>query len=456
MRGLGRYAARVAVRRVVFALVLGVLGWAGIGRAEAQEPKSCSSLGSGCTIEEAFAYATWVASSGSNCGATSYTVSHANKTVKSHYMTGVGGGTCNHATESGLQRWVTGCPTGTEWSDYSKKCDTPCSQRPALTSGNRQQPGPFCSEGCQYAPAGQQNMFSVTGSDGVARLWYSTAGATPSGGTCAVEGGNQEAPPCQPLGDGQTACKRDDGQICHTTATTGRQICWTPGQTGEKTDGPDMQKASAGQNPQPPNNALLPSGDELIPQGPKTDVQHTSESGHSSTTNITNYTTAFGTNAGTGKDSGSKVGSGSGSGSGEGEGDGDGDGDGKGTATGGECGSGWTCSGDPIACAQLREAHLQRCALVDGPAEGELGNAEDGMGEGIGKLFGSGGDGMNVLNVLGGSINQTKQCPANPVIDLGSWGAIELPLDRICPHLQLLGTLMLGFAYLFAVKVMME
>lgn len=165
---------------------------------------------------------------------------------------------------------------------------------------------------------------------------------------------------CVTYSSGQTFCQKRDGQQCYTTSN-GRQNCWNPGETGEKTDGPVLQKRNAGPTEVPPQNLQLPSGDSLQKSGQSV-TDTTTKGGTTITTTTTNYMTTNGTNAsggGTGKDSGEK---GDGTGA-------SGEGDDKGSASGGgDCDTPPITTGDPVIGMVATQAWHTRCAVEAGNA----------------------------------------------------------------------------------------
>lgn len=229
----------------------------------------------------------------------------------------------------GQAYYTTGCSTATQWNQYTEKCDIPCSEQPPLDGGLTRTAGSFCSGGCNYnVSTANASTFQ---SNGGPITVYSAAGSQPTGESCtvgvdpAVSNDNQL---CAPLGAGQTACRKQNGDVCYS-ASTGRQICWQPGQTGEQTDADTMQKRNAGDQPIPPDSLQLPNGDTLSQSGePVTTNTTINNNGDTRnvTTTTTNYETGSGTNAG--DTNSGEPGDGSGDGSGDGEGDGDGEGPG--------------------------------------------------------------------------------------------------------------------------------
>lgn len=338
---IAEIAKRAAVRRVVGVLVVIALGLLGIGRAEA----ACAGgNGTQCDTPEE-------ASAACESWAAAYVPpSHWNE---ARYVE------CSHHPEPKYFRahrddtpgtamrtfYYVACPPGTEWNEETKKCGQPCSQQPPLGASTITGGGfETCKDGCMYEPSAP---VSVSFGQGAGAFTLSDSWA-PTGATCSV--GDAPAPSDKPQEcvevEGQSMCVKPNGQHCYS-ASTGRQICWTPGETGEKTDGPIKQKRSPGETPISP--APLTNGDGLTPQGPPMHASTTNgATGHTSITNVVNYGTNSGADAGGGHSGEGGDGSGSGGGGGgwyggggggSGNGDGGGDGD-EGDDGAGEAGAG--------------------------------------------------------------------------------------------------------------------
>lgn len=162
------------LRACVFLLLLALLAWGGIASAEAQVDCRASQT---CTQADAYAQAAdyaarleangdracWFGPSYDWAGRIGYYTIQA--------MSGFDERACGaHYWEVQNFSWWQECPTGTEWSDYSKKCVTPCSARQAITSGFTPPNGSIeCSNGCD-------------------RVWFyngdNTSTAMYTGGTC--------------------------------------------------------------------------------------------------------------------------------------------------------------------------------------------------------------------------------------------------------------------------------
>ena len=221
--------------------------------------------------------------------------------------------------------WLAECVAGETWDEETKTCKAAfdpqqCLAKPPLGFTKVTASGSWsgvCSDGCQYTQGGALDV-QIQNLDGTV-VGYTT-GWKPSGQACAagdpVPQPVTESQDCAPSADGQTFCMKPNGQQCYS-ASTGRQVCWNPGETGEKADGNVLQVRNAGQTPTPPATPP-PPGDSFQQQGEPV-TKSATVNGQTITTTATNYTTVNGTNAG-GSDAG-EPGDGSGSSSGDGQGD---------------------------------------------------------------------------------------------------------------------------------------
>lgn len=230
------------------------------------------------------------------------------------------GGPCSEAV-FWERRFTTGqdCPAGQTWLEETKTCHDPqqCLAKPNLSRGAIQGGTTLCHEGCTFEALGTSlGMGNITYADG----WKA------SGAACTVGQPPKPNKPqeCMPVA-GQTVCLKENGEYC-ASASTGKQVCWKPGETGEKTTENVMQKRDAGPDAIPPANATLPSGDTLAQSGNPVTTTITKSAGPGGpvtniTTTTTNYVTSNGTNAGTGDSGEPSTGTGGGDDEGEGEGD---------------------------------------------------------------------------------------------------------------------------------------
>lgn len=164
-------------------------------------------------------------------------------------------------------------------------------------------------------------------------------------------------------------CIKPNGEHCYS-GSAGRQNCWKPGETGEKTDGPLLQKRNAGPTEIPPNLNLA-NGDTLVKNGDALTKASTFTSSSGSVTTITttttNYNTVSGTNAGPTNQGESASGDGSGQEGKEGEENG---------LTGGtSCDAQPVATGDPILGSIALQTWKTRCQGEDNKSSGS-GNCE--------------------------------------------------------------------------------
>ncbi|PPT19898.1 coat protein [Xanthomonas arboricola] len=166
-------------------------------------------------------------------------------------------------------------------------------------------------------------------------------------------------PECMALEKGQTACQKTNGDYC-ATASTGKTFCWTPGESGKKTDGPEAQVRS-------------PKGDPVTPPSVNiSDQEWQRKEGHQQTAcinsncatyNVTNFSSVP---TGTAKNStgdNTEDGSGNTSGNGSQSGDGKGDDDkSEDSATdSGNCTVAPMCVGDTLKCLHLKFTWKTQC-----------------------------------------------------------------------------------------------
>lgn len=287
---------------------------------------------------------------------------------------------------AGQRFWSVMCPNGGEWNEELKRCFDPNECLARNQEDGFRNVGPIvrgfseaCLNGCQWRMMpGTGGCVTIAHVDGGRTCWGEFEF---SGNVCGVPPPpppvaprNPEPPQeCQQASHNQSFCLKPNGENCYT-ASTGRQICWEPGETGTKTDGDTAQIRRAGTEAPHPENPNLPSGDKLAPSGdPITTTTTRNNSGGGATVIVTttqNHTTEQGTNAGTGKDGEP----GDGSGAPDGKGDDD-----KGTADGGgDCDSRPIIrGGDPVIAMVADQAWATRCAVEAGNAAKVTGDVGD-------------------------------------------------------------------------------
>ena len=425
---------RAAGRRFVLVVSALLLGWLGLGRANAQSFEGCftnSGIEYLC-VNRDDAYrasknaAIWLLTVGNNrehgedvgwrgysCDATKCRIIYEANSPQGHSA---------EATRS----WLIGseCPTGQSWNDGTQSCvcapgttqalDGTCKACDALNSepGSIAQAGSVvrpwserCVGGCKLAWQPGPSSFCVTVGSG-ATTTSCTGTFAYTGASCPVTPDQPKPEPvdpkdepseeCMPADASQTFCLRKDGRHCYTSSG-GKQTCWSPGETGQKGNENEMQRREPGQEASPPNPATTKEGDAYQPNGDPITTTTTKGNGVSITTTVSNYTTQNGTNAD------NQVGTGGAGGDAEEDGDG--------STGGGDCGAPPASSGDALLAQIAHQAWATRCAIEDrnkaqDDEASELagqGDGLDGVSEGsIFKTFEAGDLNENLLGTSGG------------------------------------------------------
>lgn len=367
--------------------------------------------------------------------------------------------------ESNWHEWVATnhCTPPNEWPDPANpgQCldDQKCRQRNAGLGTNPPRASvqeSVCIAGCQFKFVGPHIQTGINGR----LMWSGTMEY--SGAQCpntqfpVVNEPPRKPQECVPAGAGQTVCVKPNGDQCHT-ASTGRQICWKPGETGNRNDGTTTQERNAGPEARPPN-LQLPNGDNLIQSGPPvttttTTINNTTNNTTTTTTTTTtNYTTQYGTRpGGNSRDSGE-------SDDGEDEepttpGEGGGEENG---VTGGSCEQGYTTTGDPILGATLKEIHKQRCAsekeAENMRADANTLAAEAGDADGnAGDIFVEGEGGLPSAFSESRFTFGAAACPDFPDVNIGG-----VPLVRpaaFCDMVAALHLLFVAIAYVWGIAI---
>lgn len=305
-----------------------------------------------------------------------------------------------------------------------------------------------------------------------------------SGDTCpAPSKPREEEQPkteCVGAGSGQTYCLAANGNQCHT-ASTGRTICWAPGETGTKTDGTTTQMSLPGNQP--------PGTLEGSTHTSTTNIS-TTTSTTSSITTINNYTTNNGSPAGPSNSGTGTNGSGvpnSTSPAGTGSGGEDEQGEENASSGGGSCDAppvstgdpilvqiatqtwntrcntkkgeltgngtcnedgtlvGFVCTGDPVNCGTARRAAELKCAAdrnrADWLGDDTNADAEDDL-----ESVWAEGDGAPDLDASG--LGWGRACPQLPEVFGRS---IQSPF--LCDSLAIIGALVLLLAYFHAGRI---
>lgn len=263
-----------------------------------------------------------------------------------------------------VRYYSAGCPSGTSWDDSLGSCVDPADNQRCLdlNSGIASQ-GPVprlwtskcLASGCQ-AVLDDYSSSTVSGLGTVYRgtLRYTgSCGAHPSD-PLDLNGTNDDNKPhdqCTPAGAGQTMCIQPNGDHCYTSSS-GKRTCWNSGETGQKSNGNELQYRQPG-NTTPPPSLNLPNGDTAAQSGDPIHTSSTINNG-STTTNVTttttNYSTTSGADAGVNPQPGTPGGKD------------DGDKDGEKGSPSYDCGTPPACSSaDGIGCAMLRQQWHDHC-----------------------------------------------------------------------------------------------
>jgi hypothetical protein len=538
-RGLGRAIAwgfgTALGRRIAGIVVLLLLALVGANEARAQSATPTCPNGAGCSRQQAWA----------SCEAVKayWRVNYSNQSGRDFFANNPchdlnpstsgtvavtrlsdGARLSSPSGQSLLSYYSYICPANSNWNETTKQCDATCPPGEVMNALTGQcqsclsrngaangfpdivQSKSFlskCLNGCTYEAQGDKNACVSVG--GIGNQQVCTGVFQFTGGTCGAQQPQPPPPPepdppkeqeCIPNPNGLTVCQKRNGDQCYTGSTTGRQICWTPGETGQKTDGNTQQERTPGQTT-PPETKSANNGDSLTQNGTAWTTTTTTNGTTVITivTTTTNYQTGSGADAGPGNDGedvdddGQPV-----PGSGN-EDDGDGTSEsggqdcdtppvvtgdnataavvkqawytrcavekyGKVVSTGdvGDCNSAFTVEGDNAMAKQLRAKRIEIC----GPEGMDSGDAsfdqtsiagdDDGQGNG----FALEGDGT------GGEIDQepddsgygfSRTCPTIPAVQFMG-NTIQFDNSVMCDWLALGGQFVLALAALASLRIM--
>ncbi len=126
-----------------------------------------------------------------------------------------------------------------------------------------------------------------------------------------------------------------------------------------------------------------------------------------------------------------------------------GKGDGEGSAFGGACGAGFTCSGDAALCAIAKASNETKCLLDATTATQEASaytTAKAASGSGLG---------TSTVALSAASFTSTDMfgSAASCIVDVNivvSGQSIAMPFSTVCPHLEKIGIIFLGIAWIMA------
>lgn len=366
--------------------------------------------------------------------------SNANEATATAYLCGKTyfGQGCGGSGSSGYN-WRATCQVGATWTVATHTCFDPavCLAKPPLGQDgtfNLSVANSRCSAGCKFEYRGQTQQ--ITMNDGTPIKVGSGGKFAPTGAACAAgdpaPATEDTTPPdqyCAPAPDGQTFCLAKDGRYCQS-AGTGRQICWRPGETGEKTDGNILQKRAAGPTVGTPGT-VAPQGAmfEPVAAGVKIMAEYGwfRDEGESSdgaiTTTTQNYKATEGVNAGgsspdQGQNSDGTSGTSTGNAGPGGSGTGTGSGDGTYPEGGSDGGTG-------AASSDTAFWHPQS-------TEGLLGMLDD-----------------------TGFLTRTT-CPPIPVMDFGFFGVYEPEIEGWCDLIAAWAALIMFAASVGAIVILMD
>lgn len=384
-------------------------------------------------------------------------------------------------SDMGSWSWREECPAGSFWNDGTNQCDCgpgsiigPNGQCKTCSSFNSEpgflNAGPStrnfqsaCIGGCTFAASGPSVCSTLNGSMTCSGVYEFT------GDSCTVptnpEPGLPQTPPdllpapektCFPAEANQTMCVKKNGDHC-TSTRAGKEICWKPGETGDKTSGPEIQSRRPGTDTSPPTDKPKPP-ETLKPPYNTITTTTTIVNNNNTTTTVTTTTTSRettnGTNAGDRDDASNSDGS-----------DGDGDGDGDGAGESGDCNVPPKCTlGESIGCAMLRQSWTNHCAGLKGADSPEVGDFSDlndkipGLDSALQDVWSSGGDesdGPPTLDDLDQGWAGRGSCPIELSFSVPRFGSYTMDgywlcylLDALAWLVTVIGTLHAGWILL--------
>lgn len=313
---MGAFLALVAVLQVVPGVGVGAAS-AAVNTTMCTNGYKNGSSGATCNPEEAynaaFTYAQELIAQESRCQPGAFaSVSAGSSSSGGAFGTGTAGtivGTPRNA--SGCQylggfrerMYRQACPSGTTYNAVSHTCfsSAACKAKPALGFTKVTASGSWskvCSAGCAYSQAESLDI-QFPQEDGTVMGF--TTGWKPDGTACAA---GQPTPAivatpqyCEPAPNGQTFCVKSNGDHCYSLPlASGNQVCWRPGQTGEKVSKNTLQVRNAGAEPVAATTPAPPGDSFDQANDPVTKTEKIN--GTTVTTTTTSYTTVNGTNAG--------------------------------------------------------------------------------------------------------------------------------------------------------------
>lgn len=120
---------------------------------------------------------------------------------------------------------------------------------------------------------------------------------------------------------------------------------------------------------------------------------------------------------------------------------------------GGTCVTGWTCEGDAIQCAIAKEQHERNCELWAETDQAALfGQAITGNDPGLDALDRSQAETVDFSNVIDTTRTIGAGCIDDRNIDVMGH-TITIPFSKLCPYLDIMGTIAVAFAMISAAAI---
>jgi len=122
---------------------------------------------------------------------------------------------------------------------------------------------------------------------------------------------------------------------------------------------------------------------------------------------------------------------------------------------GGACDAGFSCEGDPVACATAKAANEQACMLKVDPANTILGIGNNALGGGNGEDHPRGLTVTHDIGVLDQTNPWGGSCPGDiqvPVMGI----TVTIPLSELCTALQAMGAIAVAFTLMAAAFIVVK
>ncbi|MFC5578051.1 hypothetical protein ACFPOA_08530 [Lysobacter niabensis] len=460
---LGKVFAHAFVRKIAFVLAVLFLSWIGLGKAHAHVSGFHTTQAEAYQHCMAYGPATYPSTPGTWSCPKHATARMYQLKLNGSYMSAdfgwVASGDCpgGVAVDPATQQCSLYCPggyTADPWNAGTCLDQQKCLARNALdgfkNAGETSRPfASRCVGGCEFKASGPNVTAGVQGGATRTSGTFEFSGASCAAQPTSVPKEEAEAKPkqdCMAAGSGQSFCLKANGEHCYS-ASTGRQICWTPRETGQKPDENYSQKRDAGNTPIAPN-LNLPNGDTLTQTGTPTTTTTTTKDQYGNVTTITttttNYTTTNGTSPG-GENQGEP-----------GDGSGGEEGEGNGSSGGGDCTAPPVNTGDPLLSQIATQQWLTRCEAKgrdDGMrSEANALDTDDGSAAHAGDQAKVWSDGSSDAPFVAdeGGFGLASSCPAAPEV----FGH-QLEWGMACDIMGWIGLLVLLMAHAHALYIIM-